>query len=550
MVDLYQLPSLSNLTQDEVDQSIDLLVERLTEFAPDIDFNAQAARRLIPYLHGILLAGTIKNLTTDLATANLAAVQAGTATDEQVDQVAARFGITRRAAVANKINVLFVMNSSVPFGLATTDVFSFNGVTFSVTTSVSVRSSNATTSSPNDYVLTQIGSGKWGVVVPMTARATGAAGNVFPNTTLASSKTITGLNRVSVLSSEGIGADAETSTQVSARILAASSIVTWASRASFEAIARKDSTYSNLVAISVAGYGDIEQRRDRRGVLPVSYGGKTDVYCKFRPGLYSAQVPVTAVLTGKTGTVGTWSITLDGQTYPGVYRVESIVSENDQSGNTFAPTSETVSLGVPAAVVVPRNQTDRYVPDVVSAVEAAYSAYANVTVLFDDTNFDATSTTVGTSRNYLATVYYEPLVDTFQQKLGGLGASNPAGDVLVKAAIPCEIVLSLRVAVYKGSAAPSASAIRSAAVSFISSLGFVGSISASDISTAIGKVLSIQGTISVLALSGRIKKPDGSYLAIDSVGGTLTLPDLAEEMVSSNTVAFYTDINHTSVTIV
>jgi len=550
MVDLYQLPSLKNLSQDEVDQSVDLLTERVTEFAPDIDFNAQAARRLIPYLHGLLFAGTIKNLTTDLATATLAAVQAGTASDEQVDQVAARFGVTRRAAVANQISVLFIMNSSVPFGLATSDVFSFNGVTFSVASSISVRSSSATTSSPNDYVLTQIGNGKWGVVVPMTARLTGAAGNVFPNSTLSASKTITGLNRVSVLSSTGVGADAETSAQVAARILAASSIVTWASRSSFEAIARKNATYSSLVAVSVAGYGDTEQRRDRRGVLPVSYGGKTDVYCKFRPSLYSAQVPVTAVLTGKTGTVGTWSFTLNGQTYPGVYRVESIVPEDDQSGNTFAPNSETTSLGVPAAVVIPRNQTDRYVPDVVTADEAAYSAYANVTVLFDDTNFDATSTTVGTSRNYLATIYYEPLVDSFQQLLGGLAASNPAGDVLVKAAIPCEVVLSLRVAVYKGSTAPSASAIRSAAINFVASLGFVGGISASDISTAIGKALAVQGTISVLALSGRIKKPDGSYLAIDSIDGTLTLPDLAEEMVSGNTVAFYTDTNHTSVTIV
>lgn len=550
MVDLYQLPSLSNLSQDEADQSIDLFIERLTEFAPDIDFNAQAARRLIPYLHGILLAGTIKNLTTDLSTANLAAVQAGTATDAQVDEVAARFGVTRRAAVANQISVLFVMNSSVPFGLSTSDVFSFNGVTFSVATSISVRASSATTSSPNDYVLTQIGSGKWGVVIPMTARSTGAAGNIFPNTTLASSKTITGLNRVSVLASAGTGADAETSSQVSARILAASSVVTWASRSSFEAIARKDSTYSSLVAVSVAGYGDVEQRRDRRGVLPVSYGGKTDVYCKFRPGLFSEQVPVTAVLVGKTGTVGTWSFTLDGQTYPGLYRVESVVSENDQSGNTFAPTSETVSLGVPAAVVIPRNQTDRYVPDVASAVEAAYSAYANVTVLFDDSNYDATSTLVGATRNYLATVYYEPLVDSLQQKLGGLAASNPAGDVLVKAAIPCELVLSLQVSVYKGSSAPSATSIRSAAINFVNSLGFVGGISASDVSTAIGKALSIQGTISVLALSGRIKKPDGSFLSISSVAGTLTIPDLSEEMVSGNTVAFYTDTNHTSVTIV
>lgn len=550
MADLYQMPSLRNLSQTEVDQSVALLTERLAEFAPDIDFNAQAARTLIPYLHGMLLAGTIKNIASELESATLANVQAGTATDDQVDLVASRFGISRRAAVANRVKVLFVLNSQVPFGLSTGDSVSFSGVSFGVETTLNVRASNATASSPNDYVLRQIGNGKYGVVVPMVAKATGSAGNLAPNTVLTVSKTITGLNKVTLLASDGIGADQETSSQVSARILAASSILTWASRSSFEAMARADATYANLVAISVAGYGDIEQRRDRRGVLPISYGGKTDLWCKFRPGLYSAQVTVSAVLVSKTGTVGTWSFTLNGQTYPGVYRVDGVVASDNQAGGYFIPTSETTSLGVPAEVVIPRSQSDRYVPDVASALEAAYSAYANVTVLFEDTNYDATSTTIGTSRSYLATVYYEPLVESLQQKLGGLNASNPAGDLLVKAAVPCELILNLQVAVYRGSSAPSAAAIAAAAVNYINSLGFVGSVSASDVSTAIGKAAAIQGTISVLALSGRLKKPDGTFLALSSVAGTLTIPDLAEEMVSGNTVAFYTDSNKVSVILV
>ena len=549
MPDTFNLPSLKSIDQTLADDTIALVQSRLNEYIPSIDFSKQAAFTLAPYLHGLLLAGTTQELLNDLTNTTLAAVQKGTASDAQADQVAGRFGIVRKPAVQSDISVLIVLSSPVPFGLSTTDSFSFGDVKFSVAQSVSVRTSLSSVTSVNDYVLTQIGTGRWGVVVPMVAKTAGAAGNLAPGTSLVASKVITSLSKVPVLASVGNGQEEESTTDMTNRILASQSIESWAGRTSFEAIARRDTTYDSLVAISVVGYGDPEQRRDKRGVLPVAHGGRTDLWVKFRPGLHSAQVPVTAVLVAKTGTTGTWSFTLNGATYPGVYQVDLITAVDDQAGTTFQPISTVASLGVPAVVAIPRGSVTRYVPDVRSATEAAYSAYANITTLFDDTKYDVTSLLVGVTRDYLVNLYYEPLTESLQQKLGSLAVSNPAGDVLVRTAVPCEIGVTVTLSVYQGKSPPTAGSIQQAIVQFINSSGFTGTLSSADISAAVNTSIMGAGTLTVDAIIGQLKKPDGSYLSISAVNGAIVIPTLTEEMVTANTVAFYTDLTKVGVVI-
>lgn len=549
MADTFPLPSLKTLSQGLVDNTVALIQERLTEYDPTVDYSKQASFTLVPYLHGLLLAGTTQELVNPLQTATLSAVLKGTATDAQADQVASIFGITRSPAVKADISVLIVMSGLTPFGLSVNDSFSVGGIQFGVTKSVSVRTSASSVTGSNDLVLTQIGTGKWGVVIPMTAKTAGSAGNVTPGTLLVASKTITSFVKASVLSATGNGKDQESNDQMAARILAASSVLSWAGRTSFEAIARRNSSFSSLVALSVVGFGDDEQRRDRRGVLPVSHGGRTDLWTKFRPGLYSASIPISAVLTAKTGAVGTWSFTLNGSSYSAVYRVGLITATDDQDGTAFYPISETNSLGVPAQVVIPRGTETRYVPDVKSAVEAAYSPYCNTTVLFNDTKYDVTSVNVGAARNYTASVYYEPLAETLQQLLGALSTSNPAGDVLVHSAIPCEVAITATISLYQGKTAPSTASVQKAIVEFVNTSGFIGSLSIPDVSAAAGAAVSNAGTVTITAMVGKIKKTDGTYVSLNLQDGAITAPDLPDEMVTKNTVAFYTDASKVSIVI-
>lgn len=547
MADTFAMPSLKAVEQSLVDDSVALLKDRLTEYVPSVDFSKQASFTLVPYLHGLLLAGTTQELVNTLQSATLKSVLAGTASDAQSDQVAAQFGITRKPAVKAHLSVMIVLSNQVPFGISVNDSFSFGAIQVAVETSVNVRASASTVTSVNDYVLTRIGTGKWGVVIPVAAKVEGASGNLAPGTLLVASKSITSFVKAYVLTANGDGIDQESNASMASRILAAESIDTWAGRTSFEAIARRDSQFSSLVAMSVIGFGDTEQRRDKRGVLPVACGGRTDLWTKFRPGLYSASVAVTAVLSAKTGTVGTWSFTLNGTDNPAVYRVGLIVAADDQSGQAFIPVSEVNSLGVPAGMVVPRGSATTYVPDVKSSLEAAYSSYSNTTVLFDDEQFDVTSATIGTSRDYVATVYYEPLVEILQQKLGALSASNPAGDILVKTAIPCELSITVTVSLYQGKTAPSTAVVQQAIIEFIGTSGFVGSISKSDITATAVAAVAGAGTVNVTAMVGRLKKPDSTYLSIDSSTGEVTIPSLPEDMVTPNTVAFYTDAAKVSV---
>lgn len=549
MADEFNIPSLKDLPQTLVDATTSMIASRLAEYNPDIDFNRRASFVLLSYLHGLLLAGTSQNLIQSLSTNNLASLMDGSATDDQADEIAKAFNITRRPSQVAKVYVLIVLTNAVPFALSPADTISFGNINFAVETSVNVRVSSSTISSASDYVLTRIGTGKWGVVIPVAAKVTGSSSNLPPGTALSCSRQITSLSKMMTSSTLQIGIDEETNQQMADRVLEAVSVQTWASRSSFEAMARQSTTYSDLVGISVCGYGDPEQRRDRRGVLPVGHGGRTDLWVKFRPGLYYAQVQVTASLLSKVGSLGTWIFTLNGATYPATGKIVSVVPVDDQSGNTFEPVSTVWSLGTPVGVVNPRYTGERYIPDVKTVIEAAYSAYNNTTVMFEDDRYDVTSLDIGTTRSYLANISFEPLVETYQQELGSAARSNPAGDVLVRAAIPCEVTATVTIRLYPGKASPSEADVASAVVSFINSTKFPGAISASDLSSACGTAVGGAGTIVVSYLSGTLKKPDGTMLSLQMSDGKIEVPDYPIEMVTRNTVAFYTDNTRVSVVI-
>ncbi len=540
----YTVPSLSNLTQSTVDQMTEQLVTRLSELATGIDFNRQAAFRQVPYLHGVLLASTVENVMTDLSIMNLDSMAKGELTKEQSDQVAAMFGLERRAGTKNVINVLFSFSSPTPFVISVQDYVYIGSVKFSVLNSVSVRTSRSTVSSSSDLVLYQTGLGRWGVVVPMTARVVGADANVAVGTNLSFSKQLLGLIETKVTKSEGSGTAEESDTQLAERALSENAVQSWAGKNSFEALARSSGNYPTLVAISVVGFGDIEQRRDRRGVLPGSTGGRVDLWTKFRPGLYSANVPVDAVLISKVGAIGTWSFVVGSSANPGIYKVDHVVSAVDQSGTRFYPDAQSLVLAAEDINLVPL-EGERYIPDVRNIEEAAFSEYCNMQVTFTDSRYDVTSVNVGATRSYVAFTYYEPKVSELQQYLGSPAIRNAASDVLVKQAIPANLYVSIEVSGVN--AANTLDTARNAVVNFVNGKGFVTNISAADIAGVVRGV-NTNLTVEITSMTCEIRKIDGSTVTINFDGKKIQLPDLPEELLSWKTIAFYTDQSKVSVT--
>ena len=542
MVD-FEMPSLSQRPQSVIDQTVDNILTRLKELSTGVDFNKQAAFRLVPYLHGVLLAGTKQNLMEDLSSMNLASLASGTLDRESADRVAAMFGLTRKAGVKNTVSVLVVLSSNTPFVFAKTDTASVGAVKFSPVNSASVRASAATVSASTDLVLSQIGTGRWGVVISMESTEVGEAANVAVGTILSSSKTISGLVEMKVVASQAIGKSEETDSQLASRALSEYSVKSWAGRNSFLAMATNSGNFPALVAVSVVGFGDPEQHRDKRGVLPGSTGGRTDLWVKARAGKYSGYVSVSAVLTSKVGSVGTWSFTVGGQTAPGAYKIDHIVATDNQNGTKFYPGNQTIVSAAEQVNLVPL-EGERYVPDVRSAQETFFSEFSNIQVLFEDNRYDVTSVNVGATRSYLAFVYYDPYINGLQQYYGSPDIRSSAGDVLVRHAIPADVFVAVELT--GSGAADAATNVRNAIVAFINARPFQPSLSIAEIAAAAQSANS-SVTVTVTSLACEILRANDTPLTIGFDGKKITLPTDTANLLSSKTIAFFTDVNKVSV---
>jgi hypothetical protein len=541
----YEVPSLKGLPQTTVDGTTENLTTRLNELGVGIDFNRQAAFRLLPYLHGLLLASTVTNLLEDIDKLNLESLSKGELTTEQADKVAGMFGMTREAGTKNTINVLFSFSSAAPFSLSTADYVYSGSAKFSVAQSVSVRSSRSTVVTSTDLVLSQIGTGRWGIVLSLTARAVGSEYNLAVDTLLTLSKSVANLVEVKVVKSAGTGKAAETDEQLADRALSESSVKSWAGRNSFEALARSTGNYPELVDISVAGFGDAEQQRDRRGVLPGATGGRVDLWVKNRAGLYSEALTVSAVLISKVGSIGTWSFTLGGTAAPGIYKIVNIVAQDNQSGTKFYPSSEVFVLAADQTNLAPL-EGERYIPDVRSVKEAAFSEFCNLQVLFEDNRYDVTSVNVGASRSYLALAYFDPKIAELQQYLGSPAIRSGAGDVLVRHAAPAQVFLALELS--GPNAASSADAAKSAVIQMINGQLFTKTLTVADVAAA-ARSVNPSLVVAVTSMTCSIKTIDNDNLTVGYDGTKITIPDDPDNLLTWKTVAFYSSQDQVSVTI-
>lgn len=541
----YEVPSLKGIPQATVDETVDNLITRLAELGVGVDFNRQAAFRLVPYLHGLMLSGTITNLLEDIEKLNLESLAKGELTTEQADKVAGMFGMTREEGTKNVINVLFSFSSAAPFSLSTGDYVYSGSAKFSVLQSVSVRSSRASVVASTDLVLSQIGTGRWGVVLSLTARDVGSEYNLAVDTLLTLSKTVSNLVEVKVVKSAASGKAIETDEQLADRALSESSVKSWAGRNSFEAMARNTGSYPDLVDISVIGFGDAEQQRDRRGVLPGSTGGRVDLWVKNRAGLYSESVAITAVLVSKVGSIGTWSFTLGGSAAPGIYKIVSIVAADNQSGTKFYPSSSVFVLAADQTNLAPL-EGERYIPDVRSAKEAAFSEFCNLQVMFEDNRFDVTSLDVGTTRSYLALAYFDPKISELQQYLGSPAIRSGAGDVLVRHAAPAQVFLAIELS--GPNASGSADAAKSAVIQAINSKLFTSTLTVADVAAAARSVNSSL-VVAVTSMTCTIKTINNADLTIGYDGIKITLPDDPDNLLTWKTAAFYSSQDQVSVTI-
>ena len=524
--------SLSELDSDKVQQSFDFIRELTQEEHPNLEVRqgVLADHLLLPSAsHAVAKQEEIDRVRRSNS---IAAINADpTLADEEItDKTVSNYLLTRKTGQAAVGNVTIVVSKLLSVTVPNGAVFEGNGKQFQTTTVYTARTSQENVQGENDRVLSPTGDGNYSFTITVTAVVQGVAGEISKDTTLVPQTQIANFVKSFAASDFLGGQDAETNTQLMSRVDLGLSAEVLSGRNNMTSLL--SGSFPSLVSDSIIGFGDVEQQRDQRSLFPLSFGGRVDWYVRTRDLPQQVGLTISATLIAKgSDNRGTWQFGVGRDVAPGFYDVFSIrLPSSTEVAGTYDITKEVRSLDTTPVA-------GELLPDVVSLQEGAFSRYQATVVQFKDTDTDVTSMTLGDTQDYAVTLRAMPDIAAIQTQVGGRGSRNYAGDVLVRATIPCFVSVAFTIQAPAGAELPEPFAIQDDLATYVNSLGFCGRLPASALSDIIHNHLASKVHVSAIDMNGQIFRPDGSVRHLRDTE-VLIIPDESENMLTSRTVCF------------
>lgn len=539
--------SLSELDATTVDEQAALLAAMVQEYAPDVRVANGFFRDIVIRLGSMFAAANQKNLSLLGQAASLGELAAHPelADPDLVAAAAANYRLTRGAGATATGSVALVVTASpfvVPAGTAFTAA---TGKVYRVRDRYVGYASAATVTGATDVLMTARSDGKYELIVPVAAAAAGAVYNLAAPAALTTA--LAGTSEVRLATNVVGGADQESITSLIGRMQSGVAHRSLSSAAAIEAVIR--TAVPSLRALSVAGYGDPEQLR-YHALFPLAYGGPVDVYVR------TTDVPTTVTLTKTCVYAGTdangytlWQAALGRDDAPGFY--EPLSADRPGRSDGFLIVLDTRTADATASVLDATASGLLRPPDVRTALEAAYTRYQTAVLRVRDTQTSPAGLTVNVSTaSYRITLRCQPHLAAAQDAVADRAVASPAGDCLIRAAIPCTVGVAVTLAA-PASAALDSAAVRGAVAAAINATGFGNTLSAFVVSGAVQAELAAQGSTAVVTsvyLTGRLRKPDGAI--VNSSGSLqLTMPEDPVKMVTSRTICFFCATGDVAVTV-
>jgi len=195
---------------------------------------------------------------------------------------------------------------------------------------------------------------------------------------------------------------------------------------------RLSNIYPTFQTLSVCGANNIEMTRSKNNAMGISTFGMADVYVRNCVGAetYSATV------VGKKTADKTWVLNLDNSYCAGFYRVFSIIPDSAQlTGGTFPITDVTYGY----------RTFESGINNVINSYrDARFTKYQTAKVTF--TYDESPTLPIGTTANFVVSTYYQPHIGDIQDLVTSSAERLACADYLVKAALPCFVVLDLTLA--------------------------------------------------------------------------------------------------------
>jgi hypothetical protein len=529
--------NIDELSVANVQQQQEYISQMLQEEHPTLDVKRGVFHDLVLYYSAVFAEMNQENMDRLRRSMSLLEIEndPDLAEDDIVDAVLSNYRVEREEGTEAVGQITIIVSELAPVTIPSGAVFTADGKSFETVVPYAAVISAANVGSDTDRVLNPTDDGNYSFAVEVIAQDEGVDGLIRKDTTMVPDFGI--LNYVkSYAASDFInGTDTETNAQLLLRLQEGLSCKALSNRVNMSAMIKEE--HPEVITTSIIGYGDAEMSRDQHSILPVSFGGRTDWYMRTQPLPQQLGLTKTATLIQKLGDDrGIWQFSLGRDEAPGFYDILSIRPEStaEQTG-TYVITTELRSYDL-------TNILGELTPDILTALEAAYSRYQTATIQFKDTDTSVAALTEGTSTNdYSVTARTMQNIDTIQATTGSRSHRNYAGDVLVKAAVPCFTQLSFTLEANPGAATPDTDAMATALAAYVNELGFSGRLTASALADIVHDYLDADITSSAIDMFGQIRQPGGTIVPLRSTE-VLTVPDDPANMVTAQTVIFILDV--------
>jgi hypothetical protein len=531
-----ELPDLTTLNSEAVDQAHAYIVQRVSEYSPNVETRRGVLYDILFHLEAILQTGQDQYADVLRKSGSLLAVSQDPtlATDEVLDEIASNFRATRYPGSNATGRAVIVINQFIPSSVSIATTFSADGKTFTPTATFFGRTSQSQIVNSTDSLIKPVGDGTFYYTIQLTADAVGADGNIKRNTKLTPSTSIPYFVTAYAESSFTSGADYENNEAFVTRLQEGISSKNVSNRKTINAMIRDQAAFKSILDISSIGFGDAEQVR-YHSLFPIASGNRLDIYTQVQPVPSTVKVTKTATLVGRKNGGGLWQVAILKNDLPGFYDINKIlksdvVDSDTQTGLEIDQDARSFDLS---------GESTTFLPDITNAAEAAYSCFQTSVVRFIDTTTDP-QLSVGSTASYDLFLRGMPQIRALQDFVAGRDVRPTAGDVLVKAPVPCDLRLSFVIYKKLTDAAIDTDAIKKALADKVNNMGFVGRLAASTLHSVIHEFLNSTQTASSIEMFGKIRKPDGTLKFIRDFD-ILEIPNEPSAMVSPKTAIFILD---------
>jgi hypothetical protein len=536
-------PDLTSLPLADVAAARALLIQRLQEKSPIADFRRGVLHDLLINLESVIHAAQEIYADKFRKSGSVQAIEADPALADPslVDSVLSNFLITRKIGTKVRGEVTVVMLGSKASVVAINSVFVAFGKNYKAVSTFAAKISASSLISSTDRLVFPIGDGSYGFNITVEAELEGKGYELKQNDRLEMVNPVGGIVLAFAASDFSNGTDIETNLELISRLREGLASKNFSNKHSLSALIK--SNFLTVKDVGSFGFGAPEQIR-YHGVFPVAQGGRVDAYIR-HDGLPSkTTIEAEASLVEQRLTGGVWQVSFDRETLPGFYEAVRIVRLKDSSNQSIQYGYEVINTIKDFDI---SDDDTGFSPEIEIAVEAAFTRYQTVTLQFLDTDTSA-DLAIGTKADYSFTLRGQKSIDAIQKLLNGEDVRPTGSDILVRAAIPFDVKVSMVIHNRNKDYVVPVDLIKNKLFDYVNSMGLGSKLYESNLISVIQNQLTDDQSIDSIELRGRVIYPSGRIRYING-RVSLSVPEDPLNLVTSKNTSYFLDKSDVQVTV-